>query len=194
MKAHPEIERKFLVRSFPRKILSTIPCHYIIQGYLALGNPNIRARLQIGPPFYQPNTSMGALGGMPDLETRDGWESFLTIKTRSDPNDWRTQKEWETPQLPPEIAQRVLAQCQNTSGAWLSKDRYTLGRFALDVFRKPALRGLAILEVELFRPDEDVPLPEGFECAEVTDDIRFANQNLAQLSRSQLILILAEYR
>ena len=63
----------------------------------------------------------------------------------------------------------------------LEKMRFTSGRFEIDIFLGK-LTGLEMLEIELDNPEEEFDLPEGLELEEVTDDLRYLNVNLAQLS------------
>lgn len=79
-----------------------------------------------------------------------------------------------------EIADALFDACQHRT---LEKVRFRVGRWELDRFMG-ALDGLALLEVELGRVDEELPEPprDVVILSEVTTDNRFTSAHLAHLS------------
>lgn len=198
MTMYPEVERRFLVRSFPTEFRMTAEASWVYQGYILLGNPSLRIRLEIGKPFYTPPPDI-SLSVALELEDsffapHNKWIVWMTGKMRSGKNSWKSQKEWEV-EIPPSLGWEIYERIQNEHGRrrWLSKIRFRHERFELDVFAKQELRGLAILEIELVRSDESIRLPRGFDCIEITGDNRFSNQSLSQLSREEALALTAGY-
>jgi len=114
----------------------------------------------------------GYLCSSPEVRVRaKGDWGFLTVKGEGS----LIREEFEY-RIPREDAKALLNMCSAT----VEKTRYRIDRFELDVF-KGKLEGLILLEVELSKTDEEVPLPKGFEVFEVTGDVRFLNKNLAML-------------
>jgi len=176
---HPEIERKFLVRSFPKDILNTKDSCWIRQGFLSFEPVVERIRVVIPFPHFIPK-DVPENSLQPSRPTK-GWRAFHDIKRRNKSGDWRSQTE-EKEEIALWAAWLIL---DKSALAWLTKVRYRIPHgsqtLELDIFMKPELRGLVILEVELSSPEEDVVLPESFDVVEVTEDPRFRNVNLAQL-------------
>ncbi len=174
-----EIERKFLVRSLPEGLLERKYSSFIKQGYLSSGTTVERIRTVIAFPHFisriPPEISVEPPYG------RKGWRAFHDIKTRDSEEDWRSQKE-ETNEIPLQAAICIFDEIS----AWVTKVRYRIPHgkqtLEIDVFTKPALRGLVMLEVELVTAGENIVFPKGFDVVEVTEDPRFRNSNLAKLS------------
>jgi len=175
----PEIERKFLVRSLPEGLLKHKDSRFIKQWYLFFGTTVERIRTVIAFPYFIPRASP-EISAEPSYG-RDGWRAFHDIKTRNSEEDWRSQKE-ETREIPMHVAIASL----DGDFAWVTKVRYRIPHgkqtIEIDVFTKPALSGLVMLEVELVTAGERIVFPEGFDVVEVTKDPRFRNSNLAKLS------------
>ncbi len=161
-RGHPEIERKFLVRSFTNETDLVDPL-LIYEVYVRTEFPVERIRLE--EPDY---------GAGPRRALR-------TIKRRAASNDWRTQREVEE-ETPYEDAMLFFERHQDLPH--ITKMRFVLGRFILDQFSN-VLSGLYILEVELSDPDERITIPDGFDVIEVTEDLRFRNENLAQIQTAE---------
>lgn len=195
MTEHEEIERRYLVSSFPTEFRVKAKATWMYQGYLLMGNPSVRVRLQIGAPFYVPSASLQEAFGAPPKDNREGWSAAFTVKTREGvTDDWTTQRE-HTIVIPDYVGWPIFTKIRHQTslpkGApWLSKLHYHVGRFELHVFAKFELQDLAILEIELKNPDERVELPEGFRCVEITQDNRFSNQNLSKLSRQEFLALM----
>lgn len=146
-----EIERKFLVKSLPEN-LEQYSHEDIIQGYLAIAEDGTEVRLrQKGKKYFQ--TVKSGTG-----KTR--FESEIEITEEQFDSLWEA-----------------------TKGKRVEKTRYEIphesGIIELDVYRDD-LDGLLSAEME-FSNEEDSNgfiAPEWF-SEEVTDDIRYKNQNLA---------------
>jgi adenylate cyclase len=118
----------------------------------------------------------GYLSFDPEIRVRIyGARASLTIKrdlSRSDTSIVREEFEYS---IPLADAESLLS----LASAHLTKTRYRIDRFEVDVFEGP-LVGLAILEAELSHAEERMVLPDGFVAVEVTGDVRFLNQRLAR--------------
>jgi CYTH domain-containing protein len=68
-----------------------------------------------------------------------------------------------------------------------------MGRFVLDVY-KGNLKGLITAEIELDRPSQQVTLPKGVECFEVTYDPRYKHRYLLQATSQDIAKLLAQRR
>lgn len=155
-----EIERKFLVVDFQR-LPQPVTATHIVQHYLVCKGPGerrIRMRLRDGERtyFYTEKLPTGVSGTRIERERQIGLLKYLWLKY--------TQRD------------RKLRP--------IEKVRYSFpyaGKvFELDQFHGP-LAGLVMLEVELQRRDEEVQMPPGVALvAEVTDDKRYKNRNLAE--------------
>lgn len=184
----PEIERKFLVRSFPIDILQDNECSWIEQGYLRFKRA-IRVRASLLNPYAHVPTSIHLVPDGPTIKPHESeWQGTITMKDRAVSGDWRTQMERED-SIDPEFVWELLRGAPS-----VRKARYVIGRFELDIYTKPQLRGLVVMEIELQSADEQVDLPDGFDAIEVTEDSRFRSAMLAQIKTSkELKKLLSEY-
>lgn len=146
-----EIERKFLVKSLPEN-LDQYPHKDIVQGYLAITEDGTEVRLrQKGKKYFQTVKSGGG-------KTR--FESEIEITENQFNSLWEASK-----------------------GKRVEKTRYEIphesGVIELDVYRGD-LDGLLSAEIEFLSEEESDKfiVPEWL-SAEVTDDKRYKNQNLA---------------
>ena len=147
-----EIERVFKVRQVPKNI-EQYPSENIVQGYLAIDVTGAEVRLRkIGDRYFETFKGSGRLQRR-ELEIALSQDQFNTL--------------W-------------LA----TEGRRIEKIRYQIDdagqKIELNVFRGN-LEGLVLAEVEFpsREKSEEFEPPDWF-GDEVTEDIRFRNQNLAQ--------------
>jgi adenylate cyclase len=144
-----EIERKFLVAGDDWQA-AVVVADELCQGYLCT-DPDRTVRVRLA-----------------------GDRAWLTIKGRA---RGAVRAEYEFP-IPAADARELLAMCRSPL---VEKVRHRVpfaGRtWEVDVF-SGANRGLVLAEVELDAPDAVVTLPPWL-GAEVTDDHRYANANLA---------------
>jgi adenylate cyclase len=147
-----EIERVFKVRQLPKN-LEQYPSENIVQGYLAIDVTGSEVRLRkIGDRYFETYKGAGRLQRR-ELEIELSPDQFNTL--------------WP-----------------GTEGRRIEKIRYQINegdqKIELNVFRGN-LEGLVLAEVEFpsREKSEEFEPPDWF-GDEVTEDIRFKNQNLAQ--------------
>jgi adenylate cyclase len=147
-----EIERVFKVRQLPKN-LEQYPSENIVQGYLAIDVTDSEVRLRkIGDRYFETYKGTGRLQRR-ELEIELSPDQFNTL--------------WP-----------------GTEGRRIEKIRYQTNeggqKIELNVFRGN-LEGLVLAEVEFpsREKSEEFEPPDWF-GDEVTEDIRFKNQNLAQ--------------
>jgi adenylate cyclase len=147
-----EIERVFKVRQLPKN-LEQYPSENIVQGYLAIDVTGSEVRLRkIGDRYFETYKGAGRLQRR-ELEIELSPDQFNTL--------------WP-----------------GTEGRRIEKVRYQINegdqKIELNVFRGN-LEGLVLAEVEFpsREKSEEFEPPDWF-GDEVTEDIRFKNQNLAQ--------------
>jgi adenylate cyclase len=147
-----EIERVFKVRQLPKN-LEQYPCENIVQGYLAIDVTGSEVRLRkIGDRYFETYKGAGRLQRR-ELEIELSPDQFNTL--------WL-----------------------GTEGRRIEKIRYQINeggqKIELNVFQGN-LEGLVLAEVEFpsREKSEEFKPPDWF-GDEVTEDIRFKNQNLAQ--------------
>lgn len=178
----PEIERKYLVSSFPKEVLCQDRACWSEQGYLAIGaeHQTTRVRTVICHPHFVVDLENIATTPAPSREIK-GWKAFCDRKWRDREDDWKSQIE-DSESITLTVAWLLI---DKRAVAGLTKVRFRFDHggktMELDIFTKPALRGLVMLEVELKSPDEPITLPPGIVAVEVTEDARFRNVNLARL-------------
>lgn len=178
----PEIERKFAVSSFPKEVLRQDRACWSEQGYLAIGaeHQTTRVRTVICHPYFVVDLANIPTTPAPSREIK-GWKAFYDRKWRDREDDWKSQIE-NSESITLTVAWLLM---DKRAVAGLTKVRFRFEHggktMELDIFTKPVLRGLVMLEVELTSPDEPITLPSGIVAAEVTDDPRFRNVNLARL-------------
>ena len=152
-----EHERKFLLRSIPKKHLTQPEA--IRQGYLhAVFQAKTRIRIK-------------------------GENAFITIKgTRT--GITRTEYEYE---IPIQDAQDMLKefvsdkrQIMKTRYYYTYKDQ----EFVIDVFEGEN-QGLVVAELEVSDPESPISLPNQWDCVEVTDKEAFYNDQLCSRPVSQ---------
>lgn len=184
MEKHPEPERKFLVRSFSDESLTSKGAIWRKTTFLPSGNKAqvVRIRAEIAWPHFSIASEI-ELTPDPPRTPRENWHAFHDIKERNSEGDWQSQTE-ETKKLSPRNAWTIFDQL---ACPWITKVRYRIPHgeqvIELDIFTKPELRGLVIAEVELRSPEEKVSLPSWVhESVEVTEDARFQNVNLANIT------------
>ena len=150
-----EIERKFHVKYEDLEANKDLRGGVpIIQGYIS-EHPNPTVRIRtMGPHFSAKLTIKGDTDGI----TRDEYEY----------------------DIPVEDAKEMLGMCPKV----LSKTRYCLGKFEIDVFHGD-LEGLVIAEIELESEDEEFEVPSWF-GKEVSHDSRFYNSNLINFRYEEL--------
>ena len=157
-----EIEKKFLIKYPDIKVLESLPnCERveIIQTYLESKNGEerrIRQRGKDGHYIYFETIKKPG----PDTATRVEIERRLT------------EKEYLS----------LLMQADTTRHS-IRKDRYCLADgsqyFEIDVY--PFWNDVAIMEIELSKPDEEIRFPEEVEIIkEVTGDVKYSNYELAK--------------
>ena len=151
-KSADEIERVFKVRQLPKKF-EQYPSENILQGYLAINVTGSEVRLRkIGDRYFETYKGAGRLQRR-ELEIELTPDQFNTL--------------WP-----------------GTEGRRIEKIRYQIDegdqKIELNVFRGN-LEGLVLAEVEFPSRDksEEFEPPDWF-GEEVTEDIRYKNQNLAQ--------------
>jgi adenylate cyclase len=147
-----EIERVFKVRQLPKN-LEQYPSENIVQGYLAIDVTGSEVRLRkVGERYFETFKGSGRLQRR-ELEIELSPDQFNTL--------WL-----------------------GTEGRRIEKIRYQINeggqKIELNVFRGN-LEGLVLAEVEFpsREKSEEFEPPDWF-GDEVTEDIRFKNQNLAQ--------------
>ena len=177
-----ELERKFRVGFVPVSISHYFSgtARWIEQGYLCF-DPPTRVRLELPFPQFRPSWPAGE-EQIPSRDRR-GWKAYLGSKVRNKSGDWKTQQEEEVG-IPPSLGWTLF---DNVARATLSKVRYRVsdGDFILDVFTKPCLSGLIIVERELAHPLESIAAIGAYSfpgLTEVTEDPRYRNVNLAQIA------------
>jgi adenylate cyclase len=147
-----EIERVFKVRQLPKN-LEQYPSENIVQGYLAIDVTGSEVRLRkIGERYFETYKGSGRLQRR-ELEIELSPDQFNTL--------WL-----------------------GTEGRRIEKIRYQINegdqKIELNVFRGN-LEGLVLAEVEFpSREKSEEFEPPDWLGDEVTEDIRFKNQNLAQ--------------
>lgn len=148
-----------------------------------LSEPSLvrRVRAEIAWPDFSPALVVECTPN-PKEYPQSVWCAFRDIKERDKEGTWQSQTE-KTTRISPKIAWDIFNQ---NIYPWITKVRYRIPHgkqtIELDIFTKPALRGLVIAEVELRNPKEKVSLPSWIEeYEEVTEDARFQNVNLATL-------------
>ncbi|MBI2462637.1 MAG: hypothetical protein HYV65_00095 [Candidatus Spechtbacteria bacterium] len=182
----PEIERKFLVRSFPIEVLRGRECYWIQQAYPRFKR-GIRVREKLRNPYIQPPASISSVPDGPTIISEE-WQGTITMKARANNNDWRTQIECESP-IDLEFVREF-----SKGAPGVRKARYVIGRFELDIYTSPQLRGLVVMEIELKNAAEQVYIPDGFDVVEVTEDQRFRSASLARLkTRKAMLELLRKY-
>ena len=151
-KSVDEIERVFKVRQLPKN-LEQYPSENIVQGYLAVDVTGAEVRLRkIGEHYFETYKGAGLLQRR-ELEIELSHDQFHTL--------------WP-----------------GTEGRRIEKIRYQINeggqKIELNVFRGH-LEGLVLAEVEFpsWEKSAEFEPPDWF-AEEVTEDIRYKNQNLAQ--------------
>lgn len=146
-----EIEKKFLLRSLPN---GTAKPTKILQGYLSVGNPEVRVRAK-GAKFFL---------------TRKGGEGFV-----------RQEEEYEISKEIFEILWSLTenARIEKTRYEIVGGDGLI---WEIDKFQTPPSGGLFIAEVELPNESAVPEIPSAIAEAivrDVTDDEEYKNKNLA---------------
>lgn len=186
MEKHPEPERKFLVRSFSSKILTPERAMWRKTAFLPIEKIGRveRIRAEITWPNFSPAQVVECTPD-PSRTPEEIWSAFRDTKERDSEGTWQSQTE-DTKERSPKVAWDDF---DLNIYPWITKVRYRIPHgeqvIELDIFTKPELRGLVIAEVELRNPKEKVSLPSWIEeYEEVTEDARFQNVNLANITSS----------
>lgn len=155
-----EIERKYLLLNDDWRAL-VARSQKLAQGYLGSAFPGLSAEQDQGRSSVRVRVA--------------GEQAWLNIKARQRGHS-RLEYEYA---IPLADAEEMLAQCANHG---LEKIRHWLPwgdvTFEIDEFLG-ANQGLVVAEVELSHPDQSFPRPAWL-GAEVTDDLRYYNNELAQ--------------
>jgi CYTH domain-containing protein len=155
-----EIERKFLLNDneFVKLLIASGTGKRFRQGYLSV--------------YSEKSSATVRLRAVPD----QGYK--LTVKG---PKEGATCDEFEY-DIPPFDGSTMWPLCQHK----IEKTRFCLpiGRFVfeIDVFHG-VLEGLVVAEIELFDENDDFPRP-GWLGKEVTEDSRYSNSNLGQITEN----------
>ena len=168
-----EFERKFLVRALPTDLLVGATPDVIVQSYyLASEGYALRVRLQAPAP-EEPFRRSADITGI--LAAVAGQWSMCTM-TAKGPAAGGTRYEAER-ELDPLVAEQMVRRggakvLKLRHALWLGEDGWVLDEFL------GASSPLIVAECERARPVTDLVIPD-FCVTEVSEDIRFGNENLA---------------
>ena len=195
-KKHSEAERKFYVGSFSKEYLTLENVMWRKAAFLPSDTELLvrRVRTEIAYPDFALASDI-ALTRDPPQSLEKAWHAFYDIKERDKNGSWQSQTE-ETRDFSLEEAWKIFGR----GHPWVTKVRHTIPHreqiLELDIFTKPALQELVIAEIELSDPRDQVSRPAWItDWAEVTEDPRFQNVNLANIKSSdELRRLLDEYQ
>lgn len=158
----PEIERRYLIRMPDRKDLQS--------------GADIRA-LQFEQTYLRDRENVSRR--VRRIVENDALSYILTEKRPIDPI---TRLESETPLAEEEYRHLLLS--ADPDCATICKTRYVLkeGKYCYEIDVYPFSEAFAVLEIELEQATDIPPIPSSFHIlADVSEDRRFSNHNLARL-------------
>jgi adenylate cyclase len=153
-----EIERKYLIAPSAKWVVikNHTKVARVKQGYLSTGDPEMRIR-------YSSDYSV------PQKVTVKKGSGLVRDEVEFAVSDREAQGIWEM-----------------VGPLYLEKDSYWCGdRWQVDVFHGDRFGGLILAEIELYSETEEVVIPDWmalYVLREVTDDPKYKNKNLVQLT------------